>query len=208
MRFLASVQPERFDEFVKNHPTKSHFMQSPAWGEFNRVERGMTPYYVGMEDESGNLVAAALLLERKPPLFPPYFYSPRGFVVDFFDRRLLESFAEEVAAYCKKRGAMFLKIDPDIEYREIAADGKPVDGGLDNSQIVADLLSIGFRHRGFNAEFEHRQPRFTFRIDLSAEEEVVKKRVFENMLKMPERASDILPKSTRGTKGTLPIFSD
>lgn len=158
-------------------------MQSFAWGEFNRAERGMKPHCVGMEDEGGSLVAAALLLERKPPLFPPYFYSPRGFVVDFFDGALLERFTKEVAGYCKRNGAMFLKIDPDIERRTVDAEGSPVAGSFNNECVIKNLQSLGFRHLGFNSGFEHRQPRFTFRIDLSADEETIKKRIVGNVMK-------------------------
>ena len=79
MRFIQNVNSDRYETFVKNHPTKSHFMQSSAWGDFSAEEKGITYHLVGLEDEtSGELKATALLLERKPSLFPCYLYSPRG----------------------------------------------------------------------------------------------------------------------------------
>ena len=181
--FISAVEPKRFDDFVKNHPLKSHFMQSVGWGEFNRVERGMEPHYIGMEDSRGELVAAAMLLMRKPPVFPPYFYAPRGFVIDFFDRELLGVFTESAVKYCREYGGMFLKIDPDIELREIDGNGSPVPGGFDNMALVDTLLELGFRHRGFNLGFDNSQPRFTFRIDLFDDEAKIKKGISGTVLK-------------------------
>ena len=183
MTFLQSVEKRRYDSFVAAHEQKSHFMQSVAWGEFCMAERGLKPHYVGMEDEAGALAAAALLLERKPLGFPPYFYSPRGFVIDFFDETLLALFTAEVAAFCKKRGAMFLKIDPDIELREIDKNAEPVPGGADNSSLIGELARLGFTHLGFNKGFEGRQPRYTFRLDLLPEQAAILSRIEGNVLK-------------------------
>jgi len=183
MVFLEAVEKERFDWFVAAHEQKSHFMQSIAWGEFCSLERGMTPHYVGLENTEGSLVAAALLLERKAVLFPPYFYSPRGFVMDFSDESLTKRFTDEVCSYCKKRGAMFLKIDPDIELREIDENSAPVPGGFDNSELIERLAKLGFSHLGFNKGFEGRQPRYTFRIDLLPDEADIVRCIEGNVMK-------------------------
>ncbi len=183
MRFIPDVESERYDRFVAAHPTKSHFMQSSAWGELNRRTRGMTPYLTGLEDESGQLVAAALLLLRKPPLFPPYIYSPRGFVVDFDNRELLETMTREVGNFARSLGAMFVKIDPDLEIHQLDPHGQPLPGAPDRSQVVQQLKDLGFRHRGFNLGFEGRQPRFTFRIDLQKPEKELEKQLTGNVMK-------------------------
>ena len=183
MYFLKAVEKKRYDTFVANHSEKSHFMQSVAWGELNALERSMTPHYVGMEDKDKNLVAAALLLERKPFFAPPYFYSPRGFVVDFFNDSLLKEFSQAVGVYCREEGAMFLKIDPDIERREIDAAGTQVIDGADNSELIERLNNLGFTHLGFNSGFERRQPRFTFRVDLSPDREKILSRIEGNVIK-------------------------
>lgn len=182
MNFIPEVELTRYDDFVRRHPTKSHFMQSAAWGEFSRVEKGLVPHYVGLEDEGGSLVAAALLLERKPPLFPSYFYCPRGFVVDFCDNELLSAFTREIRSFAKRSGAMFVKIDPDVEHWAIDEKGEHTEG-FDNSGIIAELKNLGFRHRGFNKGFEGRQPRYTFRIDLTRDKAEIEKSIVGNVMK-------------------------
>ena len=49
------------------------------------------------------LIASALLLEKRLPLGYTYFYSPRGFVIDFYDSKLLSYFTEEIKKYIKKK---------------------------------------------------------------------------------------------------------
>ena len=66
MTFIQNVDYKVFDDFVRCHPTKSHFMQSSAWGEFNAVEHGVKVYRTALADDDGNIVGAALLLERHP----------------------------------------------------------------------------------------------------------------------------------------------
>ena len=45
---LKNIEKEKFDEYIKNHPTKSHFLQSSSWGEFCKVKKNLTPYYLGL----------------------------------------------------------------------------------------------------------------------------------------------------------------
>lgn len=203
MNFIQDIEKDRYDAFVRSHPKKSHFMQSVAWGELNEQEKGMRAHYVGLENEAGELCAAALLLERKPPLFPPYFYSPRGFVVDFEDWALLDEFCRAVFRFVRQRGGMFLKIDPDIERREIDGHGNPVPGGADNAALVEHLQAIGFRHRGFNLGFEGRQPRFTFRIDLTPTDAEIDRKIVGNVLKNVKKSHRYACEVVRGTSADV-----
>ena len=205
MRFIPNVEKERYDSFVIAHPQKSHFMQSWAWGELNRLTRGMTPYYVGLENDEGQLQAAALLLLRKPPLFPPYVYSPRGFVLDFEDRDLVKAMTEAVQTFCKELGVMFLKIDPDIEIHELDSKGCPIPEAPDRSFAVEMLKSMGYIHRGFNKGFEGRQPRHSFRIDLTGTEKEIRKRVTGNVIKNINKGQRNYPATIRlGTEEDIP----
>lgn len=206
MRFIQHVDIDKFDLFVVNHPTKSHFMQSAAWGEFNKVQRGMEPYYCGLENDNGELVAATLLLLKKPPLFPPYFYAPRGFVIDFDDKELLAEMVKGVKSLARQTGAMFLKIDPDVEIHQLDTHGNPIENAPDKSYVVDTLVGLGFRHHGFNKEFDGSQPRYSFRIDLSDDEKVIKKRITGNVIKNINKGEKHYPATIR--KGSTEDIHD
>ncbi|MEA4912529.1 MAG: peptidoglycan bridge formation glycyltransferase FemA/FemB family protein [Oscillospiraceae bacterium] len=206
MQFIQDVDSARYDAFVRRHPQKSHFMQSRAWGEFCSAEKGLTPFYVGLAADDGGLAAAALLLERRPPLFPPDLYAPRGYVVDFADAPLLEEFTKQIRAFAKRRGAMFVKIDPDVERRAIDAHGRPVEGGFDNGAIVEHLKALGYRHHGWNMGFEGSQPRFTFRIDLTRDEKAIEKGIVGNVMKNVRKSHNYATSVVHGTRADVPTL--
>ncbi len=197
MKFVTDIERGEYEAFVMHHPAKSHFMQSWAWGEFCRQTKRCTPHRVGLRDENGRLAAAALLLEHKPAMFPPYLYSPRGYVVDFDDRALLREFTDGVRGFARSRGAMFVALDPDIERREIDADGRRTDG-FDNTPLIEYMQSLGYRHRGFNLEFEGRQPRFTFRIDLSRDIKDIEGAMLGNVMKNVRKSHNYASEVTKG----------
>jgi peptidoglycan pentaglycine glycine transferase (the first glycine) len=205
--YVENIDREEFDDFVKNHPLKSHFMQSSTWGEFNELQRGLKAHRIGLK-KGENLCAAVLLLERKPRFFPGYFYAPRGYVVDFFDRELLNKITEYTSEYCKTKGAMFFRIDPDIERHEIDADGVRVKGGFDNTEVFENLIRLGFKHRGFNKGFDRTQPRNSFRIDLSIDEDEILGRISKTILKNVRKGSGYPSEIYKGKRDDIKKFCE
>ena len=170
---LKNIEKNEFDNFVRNHKTKSHFLQSYDWGDFSKENKNVTPYYVGLVDDKNKIVATALLLQRKMYLGYSYFYSPRGFVCDYNDKEVIKELTNGIKEFAKKKKALFLKIDPDVKLQTLDLDGIVIDG-VDNHELVDYLKSIGYIHLGFNKAFEHNQPRYTFRLDLSQGLESIK----------------------------------
>lgn len=166
MKFVENIDKKKYEDFVENHKEKSHFLQSYAWGEFSRENKHVTPYYVGLVNDKNKLVATALLLQRKMPLGYSYFYSPRGFVCNYNDHEVIEEFTNKIKEFAKTKKALFLKIDPDVKLQTLDLDGNKIDG-IDNHELVSFLRKIGYKHLGYNKGFEHNQPRYTFRLDIS-----------------------------------------
>ena len=160
---LIELEKEKYEDFVKNNKYKSHFLQSYTWGEFSKKEKKLNPYYVGLVDND-SVIATALLLEKKLPLGYSYFYCPRGFVLDFNDKKILTIMTNEVVKYIKSKKAIFLKIDPDIIKQSINYLGEKTETNY--KEIFKNITGCGFKHLGFTKNFETMQPRYTFRIDL------------------------------------------
>ena len=78
----------KYREFENAHK-KSHFLQSYEWGQFCKDAKGQVPRYVGMEDNDGNLIASCLILLRKTPFGFSYGYAPRGFVLDYSNKDVI-----------------------------------------------------------------------------------------------------------------------
>lgn len=164
MQFVTDIKPEDYENFVSHHPTKSHFMQSFYWGEICK-NKNFIPHYVGLIDNNG-IVAAALILEKDGKGSFTFFYIPRGFVLDFNNHELIKTFTAHIKNFAKKRKAFFIRIDPDIKLQNLDNDGKIINEE-NNYGLVDFLISLGYKHRGFNKNFEHNQPRYTFRLDLT-----------------------------------------
>ena len=163
---LKYLEKEQFDEYIVNHKTKSHFLQSLSWGEFAKVKKELTPYYLGLVDDNENIVGATLLLEKKLPLNLSYFYAPRGFVIDYKKKELVRTMTKKIVEFAKKKKAIFIKIDPDIiktSFNYLNEEEK----NPDYEEIFNTLKEVGFKHQGFTKNFETMQPRYTFRIDLT-----------------------------------------
>ena len=163
---LQTIEKEKFDEYVKNHKEKSHFLQSLSWGEFSKVKKNLTPYYLGLVDDKNKIHAATLLLKKNLPMNYCYFYAPRGFVIDFKDKELLNTFTNEIVKFAKEKKGIFVKIDPDLIKESTNYLGE-VKENEDYQLLFNNIKECGFKHLGFTKNFETSQPRYTFRIDLN-----------------------------------------
>ena len=171
MNLITNIPKERFNKFVEAH-LKNHFEQSYEWGTFKSSLAEWDFETVGLENASGHLVAAALVLIRNLPMIKrPILYIPRGFVIDFDDRALLKTFVEAFKRYAKNKKAIFFKMDPDIKYVDRDVDGQMHDETTKNDALIMDLQKLGFKHLGFTKDFDSTiQPRYTFRLELVADE--------------------------------------
>lgn len=165
MKFIVNIEKEKYEEFVKSNP-KSHFLQSYAWGEFALTSKELKPHYVGVINDDGKIIATALLLEKKLPLGYSYFYSPRGYVIDYYDVTTLTFFTDEIKKYTKKYKSIFTKIDPDIIWSIKDNNNNEKSLPYDTKRIFNNIKNLGFKHKGFTKNFETMQPRYTFRIDM------------------------------------------
>lgn len=168
MVFIDNVEKKEYEEFVKNHP-KSHFMQSYYWGEVMKG-KNFSPYYVGLK-ENNQLIATALLLKKHLIGKYCYFYSPRGFIMDYSDKKVIKLFTDKIKSFARKNHGIFVKIDPDIKLHDLDSDGNIL--GNDNSSLVDFLKKLGYKHKGFNVDFVNEQPRFTFRLNIDKDFEMI-----------------------------------
>ena len=171
MKFVTNLSAERFNEFAANHK-KNHFLQSYEWGVFKSKSPDWSFDTVGLEDQNGNLVAGALVLIRFLPIIKrPFLYIPRGYIIDFEDKKLLKTFTKAMHQYSKSKKAIFIKLDPDIKYVDRNVDGEKIEGALENNELLQTLNELGYRHLGFTQDFDSSiQPRYTFRLDLTPSE--------------------------------------
>lgn len=171
--FKTNIDKKEYDNFVVDFPSTT-FMQVSSWGD---VKTSWKSDLVGLYCDD-SLVAVAQILKRKLFLKKYLFYVPRGYVIDYTDKKILKEFTEHVRNYAKKNGAIVVKIDPYICFNEDNIQkikkGKDVKtrGILtkDTKKIDENLKSLGYVHGGFNKKVNsYIQPRYTMAISLKDE---------------------------------------
>lgn len=141
MQFIE-ITKERYHKFWESHPLKT-FLSAPEIGDL-RKSSGWDVYYVGVEDNK-KLVAAAMIVSHKRHFGKYEFYSPRGVLVDYENEELLHYFLDEIKKFVKKHHGYIFRMDPYVIYKERDIDGNIVEGGVDHSKVVSDLLKFGFK---------------------------------------------------------------
>ena len=205
---LKKLTKKEFKTFADKNPEIT-FHQTEEWANLKKVNN-WDAHYIGLEDDNKKIVAGALLLSKTLPIIKKkMFYSPRGFLIDYNNKELLKQFTEEIKKYAKTENAIFIKIDPFVEYQEHDNNGDIVKNGYNNKDAVENLKSLGYKFFGFNLMQDTLQPRWMHVIE-------TKDRNLDDVMKdMESKTRQILRKNEKCgittreiTRDELPIFKD
>ena len=205
---LKKLTKKEFKTFADKNPEIT-FHQTEEWANLKKVNN-WDAHYIGLEDDNKKIVAGALLLSKTLPIIKKkMFYSPRGFLIDYNNKELLKKFTEEIKKYAKTENAIFIKIDPFVEYQEHDNNGDIVKNGYNNKDAVENLKSLGYKFFGFNLMQDTLQPRWMHVIE-------TKDRNLDDVMKdMESKTRQILRKNEKCgittreiTRDELPIFKD
>lgn len=165
MEFVELSEKE-FLNYSKKSPYTS-FYQMPEWAKVKKTN-GWNSYFVGLKDKN-KIVAATLLLSKKIKMFKTMFYAPRGFLLDYNNLDLLKEFTEKVKEFIKSKDALFLKINPYVDYQERTVDGDIVEN-TEKKELFQTLENLGFKHNGFYIEQDKKtdlEPRWISVLDIN-----------------------------------------
>ena len=141
MKFQEITEKE-YRTFWENHPLKT-FLSAPEISKL-REKQNWNTYYVGVK-ENKKIIAATMLLSHKRHFNKYEFYSPRGYLLDFNNKELLDFFTTELKKYIKEKNGYIFRVDPYLIYRQRDLDGNIVEDGVDNREIVNHLQELGFK---------------------------------------------------------------
>ena len=126
---IVELQGEQFKAFEQTFPYKN-FYQTEEYGMLmNRHQ--FNDYYLGLEDDSGKIVAATLILVKRGALGFKWGYCPRGYLIDFKNIELVRNFSTLLIEFLKKRNFMYITLDPIIIYKSRDNHGNIIPG-VDN----------------------------------------------------------------------------
>ncbi len=159
---LKELTIAEFDAFAHNHILKSHY-QTSNYALF-MTENNYEYDLLGYVDELGIIKAAALILIKKINISHKYGYSPKGFLIDYFDDDLLKKFTEAIKEHYQKK-LDFIKINPEIAIGEINPYSK-ITNYNQNITVKDFLKESGYYKLKDNLYFESMFPRFNAILNL------------------------------------------
>ena len=167
---FCELNEKEYTKYWENHPNKT-FLSSPKISQL-RKKVGWETYYVGVK-EGKKIIAATMLLSHKRHFGKYEFYSPRGYLLDMKNKKVLDYFTNELKKYIKEKKGYVLRIDPYVIFKERDIDGNIVEDGENNEDIVNNLYALGFKRV---KEEKMEQVGWMFSLDLEGktEEEIMK----------------------------------
>ena len=204
---LKKISEKEFKKFADKN-LEITFYQTISWAHLKK-KNGWVAHYLGLEKDNKIIAGSLILAKTLPIIKKKMFYAPRGFLLDYKDKEVLKEFTKQLKEYAKKEHAIFIKIDPYVEYKEHDNNGNVVEDGLDNSICVENLKNLGYKHFGFNLMQDTLQPRWMHVI------ETEDKTLDDVMKDMESKTRQILRKNERSgihtreiSKEELPLFKD
>jgi len=154
---LKNLSILEFDKFAESHPL-SNYHQSSNYALL-ASEKGYDYDLLGLVDDDGNIKAGALILTKKISLFNRYGYSPKGFLIDYYNIPLLKEFLEKIKKYYYKKNFAFIKINPEISIGTLDYKNKRTIYNQ-NQMIENTLRNFNFRKLDGAKRFENQLPVF------------------------------------------------
>lgn len=129
---------------------RPHLLQTAEWAKA-KEPFGWSAHRKTWQDENGNFVAAAQILQRSIALPIPgrsvcMLYVPKGpLLKDWADKQLRNRVLNDLGDFAREEGAFFIKIDPDLAY----GHGLPGDPDARENPVatefVTELKSVGWQ---------------------------------------------------------------
>ena len=140
---IEIISEEEYNAFIKDYPD-SLFFQSVEWANY-KEKSGWEKLIIGLKEDN-KLLAAAILLGKKLPFFKKkMYYSPRGIIIDYNNYDLIKKFTKAIKPFLKEHNALFLKINPYIEYVKRDVNGQ-IASDENKDELIKFFKKNGYKH--------------------------------------------------------------
>lgn len=198
---LVELNNNEFDEFAKYHPLNSYFQTS-------KYALAMSAYgynydYLGLKDNEGKIQAATLIISKKMTGSVKYGYAPKGFLINYYDNKLLQEFLDAIREHYKEKDYIFIKFNPEIIIGETDKKHNYIITYNGNVKIIDALKGMNTKRRVELQEFDFIEPKYNAYINLKTTNITNIKRSHRKKIRHAYRRGMEL---TIGTEKNLDLF--
>ena len=163
---IVELTGAQFDDYA-SRSNLNNFYQTSKYAIL-MSNHGYNYDLIGYVDETnGNKIyAATVVLNKSIKRSVKYGYSPKGFLVDYYDQNLVEQFLRAIREHYKKKGYIFIKFNPEIIIGKVETNKNFQISYNANVRIIDQLKSLGVKRRLEQAEFELMQPKYSAFVNL------------------------------------------
>lgn len=161
--YIKELTNEEFNKFTDNFKYYSIYQTSEYGLLMNN--QNYDSIFIGFVDDLDNIQAGSLLLVEKKSGFK-YAYAPKGFLIDYNDKFLLEDFTNQLKLYLSNKKIVAVKINPMIIRSVYDYNTNNYTYNEAHKEQLEFLKSLGYNHLGFNNLFESFKPRYTALLDI------------------------------------------
>ena len=159
--YLRELSLDDFKSFAETNIIANAY-QSVSYAML-KAEEGYDYEFIGLISDNA-IIAAALILYKK--IGNHYYgYSPRGFLVDYSNIFILETFTREIKEHYKKKNFVFIKINPEIAIGKLNKKTGNFEYN-ENYNIISNLNKCGYKKLKSNTNFEALLPRINAIVNL------------------------------------------
>ncbi|MBN1316198.1 MAG: peptidoglycan bridge formation glycyltransferase FemA/FemB family protein [Anaerolineales bacterium] len=198
------TDPRTWNDLIRSLPNH-HVLQSWEWGDFKK-RYGWVPQRLVFVQGEGRVAAAAQVLARwARPAPVSVLYVPKGPVLDYSDRMLCGLVLDALAAFARKKRAIFIKIDPDV----VKGTGvkEILDPAMEGPVVIRELETRGWRFSNDQIQFRN-----TVQLDLKQSEETLlaamKQKTRYNIRLAERRGVEIRPGSTADLPSLFDMYAE
>lgn len=199
--YIKELSLEEFNRFVQNNII-GNFYQSVNYAML-KAEEGYEYEYIGLVDNT-DIIGAALILYKRIGT-THYGYSPRGFLIDYSNPYLLETFTNLVKDYYKKKNFAFIKINPEIAIGKLNKHTLNFEYN-ENYNVINNLTRCGYKKLKSNMNFEALLPRINAIVNLEEMDIDKFAKNTRNKIKKGIRKGLVLEKADQSKIGILARF--
>lgn len=161
--YIKEINEQQFNKFMHEYNDSSIY-QTVEYAYIMKNQK-FDIMILGLEDNN-KIIGATIILVEKILGFK-YAYAPRGFLIDYENFELVETFTNEIKKFLGKKEIMAVKINPLINRTIYNSFTKKKEFNGDHDLTLNRLRKLGYTHLGYNNMFEALKPRFESIIDLT-----------------------------------------